>query len=296
VSLYRRELRFPRIYLLFPIGAAAIWLLNSIRIALLVAIGHYWSPEIAVGGFHSQAGWLTFISTSLLILWLVGGSAYFRSTRTSAAPRRMSLAVATLVPLVTLLGISLLGSAFISSFDWLYPIRVVAVGVALLAVWPHLRELPRRVGWEAIAAGTLVAVLWGALLGTDEAYNQAFAADLRSVPPLWTTLWLVVRFVGACVTVPIAEELAFRGYVLCRLARTKVALVGRLPLSISAVLLSSLAFGALHGAWLAGTMAGLVYALVRLRSASITDAIAAHALTNALLFLYASTSGNWIVI
>lgn len=296
LHLYRRELQFPRVLLLFPIGAAAIWLLNCTRIAVLVAIGHYWSPEVAIGGFHSQAGWLSFIATSLLMLWLVGGRAFFRNTRTAAAPQAMSLAVATLVPFVTLLAISLLSSAFISSFDWLYPLRVVAVGIALVAVWPHLPAMPQRIGKEAVVAGMLVAVLWAALLGTDDAYNQAFAADLRSAPPIWAALWLVARFIGACVTVPIAEELAFRGYLLCRLARVEVATVGRIHVSVAAVLLSSLAFGALHGAWIAGTMAGLVYALVRLRSASITDALAAHALTNALLFLYASISGNWIVI
>ncbi|MGD8324928.1 MAG: exosortase E/protease, VPEID-CTERM system, partial [Gammaproteobacteria bacterium] len=296
VYLYRREVRFPHVFLLFPIGAAAIWLLNSTRIAVLVAIGHYWSPDIAVGGFHSQAGWLTFITTSLLILWLVGSRSFFRNSRDTLAAQPISAAVATLVPFVTLLSITLLSSAFISSFDWLYPLRVIATGVALALVWPHLPALPRRIGREAIAAGVVVAVLWAIMLGTDDTYNQAFVSDLRSAPPLWAGLWLVIRFVGASVTVPIVEELAFRGYLLCRLARMEVTTVGRIGAPIAAVLISSLAFGALHGAWVAGTMAGLVYALVRLRSGSLTDAIAAHSLTNGLLFLYASMSGNWIVI
>jgi exosortase E/protease (VPEID-CTERM system) len=57
--VYRRELRFPQAYVLFPIGILTIWFLNAVRIALLVVIGD-WSPEAAVEGFHSVAGWLFF--------------------------------------------------------------------------------------------------------------------------------------------------------------------------------------------------------------------------------------------
>src|SRR5262249_35499128 len=41
--VYRRELRFPQAYLLFPIGMLTIWFLNAVRIALLVVIGD-WAP------------------------------------------------------------------------------------------------------------------------------------------------------------------------------------------------------------------------------------------------------------
>jgi exosortase/archaeosortase family protein len=57
--VYRRDLRFPQAYVLLPIGMLTIWLLNAVRIALLVLIGG-WAPEAAVKGFHSVAGWLFF--------------------------------------------------------------------------------------------------------------------------------------------------------------------------------------------------------------------------------------------
>lgn len=294
--VYRRELRFPRVLLLFPIGAGAIWLLNGVRIAALVAIGHYWSPEVAIGGFHSHAGWLTFIAVSLLILWLAGGSAFFRKQVADSGSGSMNVAAATLVPLVCLLAVSLLSSALAGDFDWLYPLRVAAVAVALYAVWPHIRLTPSRPSWEAVAAGVGVALLWAWLLGSDDDYNEAFSAALAGVSPLWAGAWLTLRFLGAALTVPIAEELAFRGYLLCRLSRVPVAVRGRLPFSLLAVAISSLAFGALHGDWIAATLAGAVYALVRLRSESISDAITAHALTNALLFGYALATDTWNVI
>ena len=58
---FRDRLRFPRAWLLFPVGLTAMWLANGIRLAALVLIGTWWSEGLGVSGFHSQAGWLAFI-------------------------------------------------------------------------------------------------------------------------------------------------------------------------------------------------------------------------------------------
>ena len=114
--------------------------------------------------------------------------------------------------------------------------------------------------------------------------------------PLWMGVWLLCRFIGSALIIPIAEELAFRGYMYSTLAKTEVKTRGKLPVVIVAALISSLAFGLLHGAWLAGTLAGLVYMAVRLRSDHMGDAILAHAGTNGLLIIYASITGEWSVL
>ena len=54
---FRKSLRFPNALLLLPIGTVLIWLANGARIAGLIAVGTWISPEIAEGGFHSAAGW-----------------------------------------------------------------------------------------------------------------------------------------------------------------------------------------------------------------------------------------------
>jgi CAAX prenyl protease-like protein len=59
-------------------------------------------------------------------------------------------------------------------------------------------------------------------------------------------------------------------------------------------LISSAAFGLLHGErWLAGTIAGMLYALVMLRRGRIGEAVAAHAITNALLAAWVLSTGTW---
>ncbi len=49
----------------------------------------------------------------------------------------------------------------------------------------------------------------------------------------------------------------------------------------------------MHGRWLAGTLAGMAYALALYRRGKIVDAIVAHATTNALIAGFVLATGNW---
>src|SRR5690606_18176143 len=140
------------------------------------------------------------------------------------------------------------------------------------------------------------AVLWIVLKSDDGDFNDSFGLSLTSASSAWVAVWLAFRLVGAVVTVPLAEELAFRGYLLCRLSRRPVSLIGPLPISIAAIAFSSLAFGALHGAWLAGTLAGLIFAAVRLHCKSLASAIVAHGVANLMICLYAAATGSWSLL
>ncbi len=332
---YRRDFRFPAALWLFPVGALLIWLLNTLRIAVLVLIGAYGSPEVAVGGFHSQAGWITFIATSVLMLWLAGKSTFLAQTanhpnkvknpseefiseetgedRHSAArmpiaedrhlKAGMNQAIAVLLPMVALLAVMLLTSAFSHGWDSFYPLRVVAVLAALawgwsLLVGPALNaSLGNKKLWlESFLIGIAVAIVWVLLLGATPEADASFTEGLAQLSPWWTVVWLLFRFVGAVVTVPIAEELAFRGYLLCQLSRSEAYITGKLPFVWLAAVISAVAFGALHGAWIAGVVAGGAYVLVRLRHPTIIAPIIAHATTNGLLAIYAAITGCWGVM
>jgi CAAX prenyl protease-like protein len=107
---------------------------------------------------------------------------------------------------------------------------------------------------------------------------------------------VVFRVVGYVVVAPLAEELAFRAYLTRRLATTDI---DRIPLGQFGwlpFLLSSLLFGALHGSlWMAGTLAGIAFALALYRRRMLGDAVVAHATTNALLAVCAWATGRWSV-
>ena len=95
------------------------------------------------------------------------------------------------------------------------------------------------------------------------------------------------------MVVPAAEELAFRGYLLRWLIDTDFTAVSPKHFTLPSFLISSVAFGALHGRWLAGILAGMIYATAQYRRGKIADAIVSHAVTNALLAAYVVVSGYW---
>jgi len=88
--------------------------------------------------------------------------------------------------------------------------------------------------------------------------------------------------------------LAFRGFLLRRLTSANFEEVPPCQFTIVGIVLSSVAFGVLHGGhWLAGTGAGVLYALAFRHRGRIGDAVAAHALTNASLAACVLLTGNW---
>ena len=178
----------------------------------------------------------------------------------------------------------------------MYPIRVLVVGVAILYCVKYLDFFPMQWSYISVVAGAVVTVLWILMVPTDAESDQLIGTSLAESSSALALFWMVCRFIGTVVTVPIAEELGFRSYLLCKLAGKDVVTRGNIEFSIVAFIASSVAFGLLHGAWLAGTVAGLIYAAVRYKSKHVLDAIIAHGTTNMLLFFYAVYSGHWSLL
>jgi CAAX prenyl protease-like protein len=93
--------------------------------------------------------------------------------------------------------------------------------------------------------------------------------------------------------VPICEELAFRGFLLRWLVERDFTEVSFRRYTAWAVLVSSAAFALVHERWLAGALAGLGYAVVQVRGGRVSDAIAAHAASNAVIVVCGVASGQW---
>ena len=119
---------------LLPLGAATIWVVNSVRIVALVVIGTSGWPAIASGGFHSQAGWIAFNAVALGFVAITMRGRYFMSSAPIQAPdaRPPDPTTAYLMPFLAITATAMLTSALSAGFEWLYPIRVVAAGVARL--------------------------------------------------------------------------------------------------------------------------------------------------------------------
>jgi len=295
--LFRRTLRFPHALLLFPAGVLAIWLANVLRIALLIAIGTSVSPAIAVGGFHSQAGWLFFLTVSLGLMAATHRVALFAAVSGTTAGEANRAggttdAPALLVPVLVLLTSAMLTSAASSGFDRWYPLRVACTAVALWRFRATYRKFDWQWTWQAPAIGVAVFILWVAL-ETPASHGEGIAAGLAQSSRGAAWLWLGFRVIGSTITVPMAEELAFRGYLTRKLVSPAFETVRLGHFTWLSFVVSSVSFGLLHGRWFAGTLAGMAYAVALYRRGSMGDAVYAHMTTNALIAAYVLRFGRW---
>jgi exosortase E/protease (VPEID-CTERM system) len=293
---FRREFRFPRALLLLPAGIALMFVLNTSRIVALILIGNAGAPGIALGGFHSQAGWIAFNVVALGFSLAVPRVSWFTWKESSRPPSETTISNPTipyLLPLAAILAAGMISRAVSAQFEWLYPLRFFAAAAALWFCRRSYRGLLWKPGWLSLAAGIAVFLMWIALDRGPHSDN-GIATGLASLPAPARFSWLVFRTLAAVVTVPLAEELAFRGFLLRRLISSDFESVDFRRSTYLALAGSSIVFGLMHGdRWLAGTFAGVVYALVMLRRGRIGDAVAAHATTNGLLALMVLLGGNW---
>jgi exosortase E/protease (VPEID-CTERM system) len=295
--VFRSSLQFPNALLLLPVGVATIWLLNAVRIAALVSIGAHTSPEVAVGGFHSQAGWITFLIVTVGIIATVPRLSFFTAGEHAVARPTTSdrLIVALLAPFMCLMAASIVMAATAPYDKWFYGLKVAAVSVCLWIFRDVYRGFIARVDAVALAAGAVVGVLW-IVTAPATADGGEVGAWLATQSVWLAALWLVLRAIGSIITVPIAEELAFRGLLHRWLISRNFETVDFAAFSWLAFIVSSLLFGFLHQRWIAGALAGAVFALVMYRSGRLSDPIAAHMTANAVIIAWAVAAQNWSLL
>jgi len=287
---FRRQWRFPQALILLPAGVALMWVVNAARIAALMAIGHAGWPRIAEGGFHSQAGWMAFNAVAIGIC-VVARKIPALSQQEHIAAETDNPTAPYLMPFLAILGAAMVARAASGGFEWLYALRAAAA-VTLWIFRKRYRTLDFRFGAMGVMGGAVVFALWIALepRGAHAAAPQALLDASASA----RLAWIAARIAGAVLFVPIAEELAFRGFLMRRLISTEFEKVDWRRFAWGPFLISSAAFGLLHGdRWLAGVLAGMVFAAVQIRRGRIGEAIAAHAVANILVAVWVLAGGNW---
>ena len=125
--LFRKDLRFPQALLLIPLGTVVIWSFNVLRIVLLVIVGASGRPDVALGGFHSQAGWLGFNIVGLGLVAISRRFRLFSRVDTSGESPPINPAVtnptaAYLGPMLSIVATAMITGAMSNGqFDALYP-------------------------------------------------------------------------------------------------------------------------------------------------------------------------------
>jgi exosortase E/protease (VPEID-CTERM system) len=284
---FRHEYIFPRALLLIPASIAAIFALNVVRIASLILIGDAGFADVAVYGFHSQAGWIAFNAVACGLVLISRRSAWLNRTaaRSSVSRATDNPTAAYLMPLLAILAAGTVSRAFSSDFEFFYPLRVVLGGWMLWHYRRKLAALDWHWSWRGPACGAIVFILWAGF-----SYIQVHAigmpGKLAALPPALRGFWIAGRLAGGIVIVPIAEELAYRGYLMRRLIKADFESVSFQSVRWPALAASAILFGIAHGAlWLPGIAAGVVFGLLIMRRGQIGEAVVAHATSNAMIAL-----------
>ncbi len=292
LSLFRKDLRFPHAFLLYPIGILTSALFNVVRIAVLLIIGIEGKADLAVGGFHSHAGWFLFTIIALGIVMAAQSVPALQRSHISPIaghahnplPFLQDPAAARILPFAIFMLSALLVSTFAQSPGVAYPLRVVAMASALALFANIYRQLPWRIDPVAVATGALIGLLWVVI---PVAVEDPSAAPYGALTGLALVGWFVLRGVGTILLVPIIEELFFRDYLEPKLRLGD----GRLWTVIAACGTAGL-FALLHDRWAEAFMAGLAFSWVMQRHGRVSDAIVAHATANALVFAVAVSLGR----
>jgi exosortase E/protease (VPEID-CTERM system) len=290
---FRREYYFPRALIIVPAAVLLVFLLNAVRIAALVLIGDAGYERVAIVGFHSQAGWIGFNLAALAVAIIARSSSWLnRSARLPAAHTENATAP-YLMPLLSILAAGMIAHALSAGFDLLYPLRFIACLAALWAYRRRYAALDWGFSWRGIAVGGAVFCVW--------AIAAHFLTAARPIPEALSQLpaparigWIGCRVAAALFTVPIGEELAYRGYLARRLVSSDFASVAFRDIRRPALIISAIAFGITHGIlWFPGILAGLAYGLLAIRTGRIGESVAAHAASNGLLAAYVLIFDQW---
>ena len=292
---FRHEYIFPRALLLIPASIAAIFALNVVRIAALMLIGDAGFPDVAVYGFHSQAGWIAFNGVACALVLVSRRSAWLNRSvgRSDGSHSTQNPTAAYLMPLLAVLAAGALTRAMSSDFEYLYPLRVAAGLWMLMRYRRTLATLDWGWSWRGPTIGVIVFILW---MGSAHllVHEAGIPEKLAALPPAVRGLWVISRLAGGVLVVPITEELAYRGYLMRRLNSADFDTLPFQSVHWTALGATAVVFGLAHGAlWLPGIAAGILFGFLVMRRGQIGDAVVAHATSNALLAASVLGWGQW---
>lgn len=293
VLFHDRIRPLPYWLVVLPAALLASWGLNVLRISVLILLGDRVSPELAVNGFHSYAGWLFFTLLALGLMWVVQTVSWLHRAPVAVVgvPIRQDWLAARILPFVAFMIGSTAASAFFLHPELGYPVTAGAMAIAVAVFLPALRRQDWAPGGVAVLVGALVGAGW-VLTATNAEAADTLETALAGLGGAWLAAWVVVRVVGTVALVPLVEEMFFRGYLLARISGPGPG-PGRMALGL---VVSSAAFALLHGRWLEAFVAGLVFGLLMLWRGRLADAVWAHVAANAVVAAVAFARGDWSLI
>lgn len=191
---------------------------------------------------------------------------------------------------------------------WLYAMQAGYAAFALVVLGRHYHELRWKSGSQrsdhlrrslphlamSVGIGLIIAVMWVLL---DAPWMRIGGSSASFVPTdaagqLQFAL-VAIRLTGACLVVPLMEELFWRSFLMRWLDRRDFLRSLPAQASFFAIVGSSAIFALAHDRWLAAFIAGLLFAALYRHTEQIWQAIGAHAVANLSLGAYVIHQRAW---
>ena len=202
-------------------------------------------------------------------------------------------------------------------YPWVYTAKIAAVLAAVAFVWPGYRDHPLRVVPLSLVVGVVGAGVWiglcrldlegtylwplleraglGWLVGDGGGGRSAYNPfDELAARPAAAWSFLAVRLLGLAVVVPVIEEFFLRGFLMRFVMARDWWKVPFGEVDALAVVVGTAVPMLMHpGELLAAAVWFSMITWLMVRTRSLWDCIAAHAVTNLLLGVYVVASGDW---
>lgn len=202
-----------------------------------------------------------------------------------------------IVPFAIFIGISLIGSQIEGGTYFSYPIKTVAVAIALFIYRKNYAELYQGIPVKSILIafiiGIIVFIIWilpeGLYPTLGESQFNPYVFENKS----WIILLIIFRLIGAVLVVPIFEELFWRSFLIRWIIKPDFKNVAIGKFTWLSFVLIVIFFGLEHHQWLAGLAAGAIYNGLLYQQKNLWSCIIAHAVTNLALGIYVLITEQW---
>lgn len=215
--------------------------------------------------------------------------------------------IAYILPMGAFLAFTWVGATYKETFPWVYISKTIIAAILLVWLWNRFT----KVRWTHLHWGVIVGVIgivqwvgmekllmhfpalsWTRM--TADISKDAFRPFDYFTTPAAAWSWIILRWAGASLVVPVMEELFWRDYLWRTISSPndfKLEPVG--TYDKSAFWIVPLIFATVHVQWLTAIVWALMIALLLVRTKSIGACMVAHSVTNFLLGAYVLWTKDW---
>lgn len=200
-------------------------------------------------------------------------------------------------------------------YPWMYAAKIALTVAVIALVWPGYRQFPRRVTLLALLVGLLGGVLWIGLCELDLEHRFLFPMlkhigldslvpsgqrpafnpfdPKLAIAPAGAWCFMAIRFFGLAVFVPLVEEFFLRGFAMRFVMERDWWNVPFGTASRAAIVVGTALPMLSHPGEPAATAVWFsLITWLMLRTRTIWDCVAAHAITNLMLGIYVVSHGG----